>query len=702
MPSESRQTGSTPPGSVGSGAAGQLLQRAAGLYARGNLQGAESACRQLLQIRPDQADARHILGLVAWRRGDRQGAVAEIRQAIAVAPNKPQPHNSLGVLLKEEGNAGGAEAAFRTAVGLQPDYPEALTNLGNILSETGQLAEAEARHRRVVELAPGYADGHNNLATALAKQERWEEAIEACRAAVRLEPSRAEFQLNLGNSLAAAKVWEEAAEAFRQAADLAPTNADCHTNLGVALERLGLFGQAADALGIAVRLRPGSGRLWTDLGSSLAKSGRADDAINACRKAVEVEPELPEARNALGRALFDKGMLAEAAAAFERAIGLRPDYALAHTNLGVTRHAEGRFAEAFAAHDRAFQSDPQFTETQFNRATTHLLLGEFEVGWRLYEFGLGRRSGPGGPRFDEHPPWQGTPVGGKTLLIWSEQGVGDQIMFASVIPDLLAQGARCVVEADARLKPLFSRSLEGVQFRATNAGVPAEIAGLGVDYQIPLGGLCRWLRPNLASFSRQRPFLRADAAQSAAFRTRYRERFGDRPTVGISWMGGTGIARSVRSIPLAEWSPILRQPGAAFVNLQYGDCAAELATVSDALGVEIFQDSAVDPMKDLDGFAAQTAALDLVISIDNSTVHMAGALGIPVWVMLPTVPDWRWLLGRSDTPWYSSARLFRQANRGEWGGVLAAVSRELAYLSGAQTARHGSESSNSEISSAQS
>jgi hypothetical protein len=173
------------------------------------------------------------------------------------------------------------------------------------------------------------------------------------------------------------------------------------------------------------------------------------------------------------------------------------------------------------------------------------------------------------------------------------------------------------------------------------------------------------------------------------FRTRYRQKFGDRLIVGISWMGGTGAVRNVRSIPLVGWSPILRQPGAAFVNLQYGDCMAELAAVKAALGADVFHDPTVDPLKDLDSFAAQTAAMDLVISIDNSTVHMAGALDVPVWVMLPAVPDWRWLLGRSDSPWYSSIRLFRQSKRGEWSDVLAAVGRQLADLTGAQLSARG-------------
>jgi Flp pilus assembly protein TadD len=673
-----RQAGSAQSGSVGGGAAGQLLQRAAGLYARGNLQGAESACRQLLQIRPDQADARHILGLVAWRRGDRQGAAAEIRQAIAIAPGKPQPHNSLGVLLKEEGGADGAEAAFRTAVGLQPDYPEALTNLGNILCETGRLAEAEARHRRVVELAPGYADGHNNLATALAKQERWEEAIEACRAAVRLEPSRAEFQLNLGNSLAAAKIWEEAAEAFRRAIDLAPGNAGAHADLGIVLCRLRRFGEAVEAHRSAVALNPACARYWIDLSAALVDADRPHDALDACGKALALDAGAAEAHISRGKALQALGQSAEAVEALKTAIALCPHYARAYNNLGMVFNGQGRFVEAMSCYEKAVELDSLFDEARLNKGLLHLLLGELESGWELYEYGLDL---PGGGRskfrFDTYPVWAGTPLAGKTIMVWSEQGIGDQVMFASLIPELMDQGARCVVEADRRLEPLFRRSFDGIEFISRKTATAAVLDRLAIDYQVFMGSLGRWFRPSLASFSRRPGFFRADQAQVSAMRDQYRRRLGDRLLVGISWMGGVGAAHRMRSIPLVAWSPILQQSDVGLIDLQYGDHASELATVRDALGVEILHDDEVDPLRDLDRFAAQTAAMDLVISIDNSTVHMAGALNVPVWIMLPAVPDWRWLLNRSDSLWHASARLFRQATPGEWSSVINRAADEL-------------------------
>jgi len=677
MQSESQQSGVKQSGSTM-----RLLERVASLYGRGDLRGAEEACRQLLQLHPGQADALHVVGLVAWRRGERERALEQIRRAIASHPTKPQPHNSLGVMLRDLGELGDAEAAFRKAVDLMPNYADALTNLGNILCETGRLEEAEAMHRRVVELAPKYADAHNNLATVLSKQERRDAAVAECRVAVELQPTRADFHLNLGNSLSAAEDWEEAATTYRRAAELAPDNSDAHANLGIALYNLDRLEQAVEAHRVAAKLRPDSAHIWANLGAAEVDLGSPDAALEACRKALELDPNLPEAHYCVGMALKAKGMHEQAIAAFETALRLRPDYQKAYNNLGVARYAQGRFAEAFAAYAQAVELAPDHAEAQWNKGMLHLLLGEFEPGWRGYEFGIDMKRGRAKSRYLQYQPWEGATIAGKTILVWGEQGIGDQIMFASLLPDLVERGAICLVKLDNRLQPLLRRSINGLTLIPRDDAALSRSEEFAVDFQAPIGSLCRWLRPDLASFPSRPGFLKADSALTEVYRQRYRERFGDRPVVGISWRGGTGEVAQVRSIPLTAWSSILGQRDFGFVNLQYGDCRADLAAVRREIGVEIFHDDMVDPLKSLDDFAAQTAAMDLVISIDNSTVHMAGALNVPVWVLLPAVPDWRWMLGRSDSPWYSSVRLFRRPPAGEWSPVINEVAQELMRVFG--------------------
>jgi hypothetical protein len=313
----------------------------------------------------------------------------------------------------------------------------------------------------------------------------------------------------------------------------------------------------------------------------------------------------------------------------------------------------------------------------------HLLLGELGPGWRGYEFGTRMKYGRTRSAYPQYRTWKGEDLAGKTVVVSAEQGIGDQIMFASLLPDLLERKAVCLVRLDDRLQLLLRRSMSELTLISHDDAGLFQLDRYAIDFQVSIGSLCRWLRPSLANFPSRGGYLRADAAQLDRLRSRYRQRFGGRPVIGISWRGGSGDTAQARSTALTAWMPLLRQHGLAFVNLQYGDCRAELAAVQNQAGVEVFHDETVDPLKDLDGFAAQTAAMDLVISIDNSTVHMAGALGVPVWVLLPAVPDWRWMLGRSDSPWYSSVRLFRQPAAGAWTPVIDTVARELGRLFGA-------------------
>ena len=654
----------------------QKLRAAVAAYERGALDQAELLTRQILAMDPAQPDAMHLLGLTEWRRGRRDDAVAHVRQAMSSRPERPQPYNSLGVMLRELGDLAGAEQAFRAALERAPDQLDALTNLGNVLGEMDRLVEAEALHRRAIALAPDRADGHNNLAAVLSKQERWDEAAAECRAAVALQPNRSDFHVNLGNALSAAKQWDEAAAAFREAVSRDPMLADALAGLGIACTHLLRLEESAAAHRRTVELQPDNAKFWSNLSFAEVDLGNSDSAIAACRKAIAFDPDMAEPYNSLGAALKLQGRMAEAIAAYREAIRLRPDYGKACNNLGVALNAEGRFDEAMAAYDRAASLDPDYAIGQGNRGLLRLLLGDFDGGWRDYESRLRMARGPTMERYGQIPPWRGEPVAGKILLLWNEQGVGDQIMFAGLLPDLMARGASCIVEADPRLEPLFQRTWPRLAFRSVTSESAGAVEG-GVNYQSPLGGICRWLRPDLQSFAATPAgYLKVDDEKVARLRQLYRDRHGRRPNIGISWRGGTGEVARIRSMALAAWLPILRQASFGFVNLQYGDCRADLAAARDA-GATILHDDTIDPLLNLDDFAAQVAAMDLVISVDNTTVHMAGAIDKPTWVMLPKVPDWRWLLERTDSPWYPSLRLFRQQDLGEWGSVIEDVAAAL-------------------------
>ena len=324
--------------------------------------------------------------------------------------------------------------------------------------------------------------------------------------------------------------------------------------------------------------------------------------------------------------------------------------------------------------DKALEIDPEQANAHVNRGLLMLLRGNYAEGWQGYEWRLGHRNLAGlvGTRPFTQPPWQGEPLAGRTILAWGEQGVGDEILFAGLIPDLQAAGARCVVETDPRLVPLFARVFADVEVVARTDPPDPETAAAAIDFQSAFGSLARYLRPGAETFPARRGYLRADPDRTQVLGVRYRARAPKTLTVGISWRD-RGHARSDRTIPLALWEPLLALPGLSFVNLQYGDCAEEVSATVARTGVEIFQDPEIDAFADLDGLAAQMAALDVVLTAGNTTAHLAGALGGPLWVLVPRVPSWPWGLEGQTSPWYPTARLFRQSGSDGWPAVMDAV-----------------------------
>jgi hypothetical protein len=272
------------------------------------------------------------------------------------------------------------------------------------------------------------------------------------------------------------------------------------------------------------------------------------------------------------------------------------------------------------------------------------------------------------------PLWDGSSLKGKTLFVQAEQGIGDEIMFASCLEEVINQADLCIVECDERLVPLFARSfLKAMVIKhiSSKDTYPTDLPP--VDMRISIGSLPSFLRPNLSSFPQKKSYLISDVHKVEYWRNRIAE-LGKGLKIGISWRGGiTPLVIRRRSIVLEQWSKLFSIPGIHFINLQYGDCKDELAEAKEKLGITIHDWEDADPLKDLDGFAAQISALDMVISVDNSTVHMAGALGVPVWVLLPFVCDWRWMRKIDDTPWYTTVRLFRQTSLGDWDGVFEHV-----------------------------
>jgi len=573
-----------------------------------------------------------------------------------------------------------SEQLCRLVLQKVPGQVDAMQLLGTVLNQRGQYSEAVRLLREAIRQAPGHAHLHNNLGIALHRLEKSDEAVLEFRRALEIRPDFAKAHNNLGVALMTIGRADEAATACREAIRLQGDFKQAYNNLGLALKKKGELENAVASYERAVNLDPEYAEALSNLGMALITQGKLNEASKNLQKAVSLVPDSAEFHNNLGVVFNRQGRFQEAIAASEKAIAMRPDYVEAHNNLGTALMELGRFTEAKTAFERVIAIDPECAEAHHNLSLVLLLTGQFKQGWEEYEWRWrhGGFSTPLRPFSQEW--WNGSPEGIVKLLVWAEQGIGDEVQFSGLIRDIISHGVHVVVECDQRLVPLLQRSFAGtVVVGRTDPPAPL-LKDPSITHQIPMGSIPRvlGLPPNSMSF--QNPYMTADEEKRDRFRSQYKGNGGPM-LVGISWRSGNKQEGLKRTVGLEYWGPIFKVAGVRFVNLQYGDYSGELEAAYNRFGVKVLEDEKVNPLRDLESFAAQVAAMDLVISVDNSTVHFAGAMGVDVWTMLPTVPDWRWGLVGDRTRWYPTMRLFRQGQRGKWEPVISRVAGELTVSS---------------------
>ena len=439
----------------------------------------------------------------------------------------------------------------------------------------------------------------------------------------------------------------------------------------------GALEDALEAVQRAAALAPGEAAICNLLGTVLIGLGRSHEAVAEFRRALALDPQSADAHSNLGYVLlrhFEE--VDEGAAHIEAALQVDPQHADALCNQVMALRYRGKLAEALTLSEWLLERAPD-DQLQLNRALMLLTLGDFARGWDEYEARkrLVPNSGP-----LPCPEWNGEPVGDKTLLVQGEQGLGDQIMFASCLHDLGAFARHCIFETDARLVSIFARSFPRVKCYEARQGPRGwAVDAIKPDLCVKIGSLPRFFRRAPSAFPRHAGYLRPDPLRVQRWQARLRELPGILK-VGVAWRGGVdSTRRGLRSIPLGQWRPALCVPGVDFVSLQHGDCRDELAQVEQAHGVTLHRwQEAID---DYEETAALVASLDLVISVQTAVVHLAGALGQSVWALIAAIPEWRYLATGEAMPWYPGVRLMRQSEVGEWAPVLERVGQELAALS---------------------
>ena len=610
------------------------LDEARALHEAGERARAEPLYRAVLAGTPNHAEALRLLGLLLQQTGRGEAALALVQRAAGLRPNDAAVQDLLGVVLKGLGRNDEAIAAFTRAVALRPAAFGPRYNLGNALHAAGRDEAAIPCYRRAVRADPANAWGWNNLADAHIARGELPAAIRAYRAAIRLMPEAGELHFNLAQAHRRAGDAKAAEAALDAAAACASDNVVIMHQRGRAKQKRGDAETAADCFAAAVRLQPGEAGLMTDLGHALQSLGRFAEAEHWLAEALRLRPDDPQALTNLGQLLDDLGRAEEAEALHRAALRIAPAHAGVRYNVAMCLLMQGRLAEGFA---------------------------DYHARWEALEWT---------PRFPA-PPWAGEPAG--TVFVHEDQGAGDYLQFCRLVP-LAAQRTRVLLQVPPPLRRLL-RSLAG-DYTVVN---PEDYQGRDApafDHHCPLIDLMHALRLTGETIPAA-PYLAAEPALVAAWRARLAALPGRR--VGLVWAGNPDYPHDrARSLPYAALAPLQGVPGVSFVSLQKGGAAWTQRAPGALPGLALHDWTG--ELGDYADTAALIAALDLVVSVDTSVAHLAGAIGAPVWMLNRPDTDWRWGKQGSATPWYPSMRIFRQAVPRVWEPVLAEVGAALAAL----------------------
>lgn len=574
---------------------------------------------------------------------------------------------------EKAGRLAEAEAVCCQILAIYAANPMALHLLGVVRLRAGNVAGAVEVLEKALAGNPSAAPIHHLLGLAYAGVGRHAEAVTAFETAL-AAGENTRVLIDLGVTLSNLGRNEAAAQRFSRALELSPDSAEAWAKLGRTLGLLRRHEEAVRHLTKAIELAPDIGaEAYYDLGVALKSLGHDEPARVWFENAVHADPDHTRARSNLGTTLLDLGRLNEAVHCFREGVARAPRSPDLHYNLGNALLRQRRVDKAIETYRQALALSPDSADAHWNLAHALLLSGDFDNGWREYQWRWGIAASASARRAYDKPSWDGTPLDGRTILLWAEQGFGDSIQFVRYVPWVAAKGGTVVLECWTPLKRLFA-DFPGVARMIEPGTSPGAF-----DVQLALLSLPLVHGTTLATIPADIPYLKADPVLVDAWRARLET--DRRLKVGLSWQGNRGHPRDrERSVPLTALRPLLDMPEVAWFSLQKEDDPALFAGVPADVAPIRPRLPTGESIRDFADTAAIIANMDLVVSVDSAAAHLAGALAHPVWLLLPFVPEWRWLLNRPDSPWYPTMRLFRQSSYGDWNGVVRDVRDALRTL----------------------
>jgi tetratricopeptide (TPR) repeat protein len=657
----------------------QAIRHAGTAYNSGQWANAEQLCRMILRVQADFYDALNLLGIIAAQTRRIAEAADLLGRAALAQPDNADAHNNYGNILKDLGRHEAALESYERALRIRPDFAEAHCNRSVVLLELKRLDAALLSCDRAIAIKPNLAEAHCSRGAVLMELNQSDAALASYNQAVAIRPNYADAYFNRGNALKELGRSAAALASYDQAIAIDPRHAKAYSNRGVVLNELKRWEAALASYDEAIAINPDSTETYSNRGLVLKELRRLELALASCNEAIRLNPEYAEAYSNRGLVLRELNQPEAALASCEQAIVIKPDLAAAYSNRGLVLNELNQLNAALASFDRATALKPDFADAHWNRSHTLLLGGDYERGWLEYEWRWSNEHSPlikykrGFPQ----PLWLGAePLSGKTILLHSEQGLGDTLQFCRYAKRVAECGAKVILEVQRPLVSLLA-SLEGVaQIAARGDALP------DFDYQCPLLSLPLAFKTTLSSIPAPVRYLKSNSEKVLE----WQERLGakEKLRVGLVWSGGfrpdqpeLWSINNRRDIPLAKLAP-LKHPTIEFYSLQKGQPAeSELADlIAKGWDGPQLRDY-TQQLQDFSDTAALIEQLDLVISVDTATAHLAGALGKAVWLLNRFDTCWRWLLARSDSPWYPTLRLYRQQTAGDWDQVVQKVRRDL-------------------------
>ena len=645
---------------------------------QGHLEEAEVIYRTLIEEGAVSYTVFCNLATVCGMQGRTQEIIYWLRKAISINPNLPDAYNNLGNALKEQSDLQAAINAYRQALAINPNLPKVYSNLGIALKDQGDLPAAIDAYRQALSINPNLPNTYFNLGNALKKQYNFRAAIDAYRQALSINSNYPQAYNNLGIVLKSQGNLQAAIDAYRQALTINPNLPNTYNNLGIALLEQNDFQAAINAFRQAVAIKANYPEAYNNLGIALNEQGDLQAAIDAFRQAVAIKTNYPEAYNNLGIALNVQGDLQASVNIFRQALAINPNHAESYNNLGISLKDQGDVQAAIDAFWQALAINPDYPDAHCNLSQVQLLSGDYESGWKGYEWRFQVKDNPQPHAHPQVERWTGSNLApGESLILVSEQGLGDTLQFMRYVLYLNNTGRPAALCAQTKLHDLIRAS--GI---TTVIYSPEQANQLTTGKWFPLLSLPGYLQVRPDHPIIDTPYIKAPEQQVDHWRQKLAAE--QRPIIGINWSGTwrptpSGKKEDWRSLPLEAFAPIVEKTTATLLSLQKGDGSEQLADCS-------FRHRFVGCQEDINqtwDFVETTAIIancHLIITSDTAVAHLAAGMGRPTWLLLVAVPEWRWGMEGESSFWYPSMRLFRQREWGNWPEVMERVATALEAL----------------------